>query len=163
MGEAGAFPNVSKTFSRWFPAAERGTAQGIFFAGAHLGGGLTPLLVARPPERHALADGLRGLRDGRIRLGGGLVPLVPRRAGRSSRGQPGRAEIHRIRPAADQPHRLDAQSFGRILTDRNMMALCLMYFTQAYGFYFNITWLPTYLEKARGFSGPGWDCWRGCR
>src|SRR3954463_14482093 len=45
MGEAGAFPNVSKTFSRWFPAVERGTAQGIFFAGAHLGGGLTPLLV----------------------------------------------------------------------------------------------------------------------
>ena len=32
------------------------------------------------------------------------------------------------------------------------MALCLMYFTQAYGFYFNITWLPTYLKKARGFS-----------
>src|SRR6478736_3363196 len=46
MGEAGAFPNVSKTFSRWFPLTERGTAQGIFFAGAHLGGGLTPLLVA---------------------------------------------------------------------------------------------------------------------
>src|SRR4051812_10637855 len=45
MGEAGAFPNVSKTFSRWFPVTERGTAQGIFFAGAHLGGGLTPLLV----------------------------------------------------------------------------------------------------------------------
>ena len=36
-GEAGAFPNVAKTFSRWFPVSERGTAQGIFFAGAHLG------------------------------------------------------------------------------------------------------------------------------
>ncbi len=33
MGEAGAFPNASKVISRWFPAAERGTAQGIFFAG----------------------------------------------------------------------------------------------------------------------------------
>ncbi len=33
MGEAGAFPNASRTFSRWFPASERGTAQGIFFAG----------------------------------------------------------------------------------------------------------------------------------
>src|SRR4051794_39153706 len=44
-GEAGAFPNVTKTFSRWFPVAERGTAQGIFFAGAHLGGGLTPMVV----------------------------------------------------------------------------------------------------------------------
>ncbi|MCA1686488.1 MAG: MFS transporter, partial [Planctomycetia bacterium] len=44
-GEAGAFPNASKTFSRWFPVTERGTAQGVFFMGAHLGGGLTPLLV----------------------------------------------------------------------------------------------------------------------
>src|ERR671916_84466 len=44
-GEAGAFPNVTRTFSRWFPVAERGTAQGIFFAGAHLSGGLTPMLV----------------------------------------------------------------------------------------------------------------------
>src|SRR5206468_1088081 len=52
----------------------------------------------------------------------------------------------------DRPHRLDAETFGRIVTDRNVVALCLMYFTQAYGFYFNITWLPTYLEKARGFS-----------
>ena len=51
MGEAGAFPNVSKTFSRWFPATERGTAQGIFFAGAHLGGGLTPLAGRRALER----------------------------------------------------------------------------------------------------------------
>src|SRR5437764_10505097 len=46
IGEAGAWPNVAKTFSRWFPSSERGTAQGIFFMGAHLAGGLTTLLVA---------------------------------------------------------------------------------------------------------------------
>jgi MFS transporter, ACS family, glucarate transporter len=45
-GEAGAWPNAARTFSRWFPSTERGTAQGIFFMGAHLAGGLTPLLVA---------------------------------------------------------------------------------------------------------------------
>src|SRR5262245_16172608 len=45
VGEAGAWPNAAKTFSRWFPVTERGTAQGIFFMGAHLAGGLTPLLV----------------------------------------------------------------------------------------------------------------------
>jgi MFS transporter, ACS family, glucarate transporter len=55
---------------------------------------------------------------------------------------------------ADRPHRLDARRMGRILADRNVIALCLMYFTQAYGFYFNLTWLPTYLEKARGFTDP---------
>src|SRR5947207_7647258 len=45
IGEAGAWPNVAKTFSRWFPSSERGTAQGIFFMGAHLGGGVTPFIV----------------------------------------------------------------------------------------------------------------------
>jgi nitrate/nitrite transporter NarK len=54
--------------------------------------------------------------------------------------------------APDHPHRLDSATIGRILSDRNVVALCLMYFTQAYGFYFNITWLPTYLKEARGFS-----------
>src|SRR5438045_987723 len=44
-GEAGAWPCVASTFSRWIPAKERGTVQGIFFAGAHLSGGLTPMLV----------------------------------------------------------------------------------------------------------------------
>ena len=31
-----------------------------------------------------------------------------------------------------------------------LVMLCLMYFTQTYGFYFYITWLPTYLRDARG-------------
>jgi MFS transporter, ACS family, glucarate transporter len=37
---------VARALSRWFPEQGRGTAQGIFFMGAHLGGGLTPILVA---------------------------------------------------------------------------------------------------------------------
>src|SRR5689334_16054070 len=44
-GEAGAWPNVARTFSRWFPRRDRGTVQGTFFMGAHLAGGLTPLLA----------------------------------------------------------------------------------------------------------------------
>src|SRR5436305_2974781 len=45
-GEAGAWPNAALAFSRWTPLRERGRMQGFFFAGAHLSGGLTPLLVA---------------------------------------------------------------------------------------------------------------------
>ena len=55
------------------------------------------------------------------------------------------------------PHRLDVATLRRVMTDRNMILLSLMYFTQAYGFYFNITWLPTYLNEARRvfFDSPG--------
>src|SRR3989449_7046780 len=44
-GEAGAFPNASRSFSQWFPTAERGRAHGIIFMGTRLGGGLGPPLV----------------------------------------------------------------------------------------------------------------------
>ena len=152
MGEAGAFPNVSRTFSRWFPLTERGTAQGIFFAGAHLGGGLTPflvtaLLVFMPWRMVFVVFGaigfvwavawFRWFRDDPA-----LHPDVTREELKLI--EAGRATI--------SSHRLDLPGLVRILSHRNMIALCFMYFTQAYGFYFNITWLPTYLEKARGFS-----------
>src|SRR6185295_13787749 len=44
-GEAGAFPNMSRSLSRWFPERERGTAHGVIFMGSRLGGAVTPLLV----------------------------------------------------------------------------------------------------------------------
>src|SRR5579875_2006288 len=46
VGEAGAWPNAARVFTRWIPVPERGRIQGIFFAGAHLSAGLTPMLVA---------------------------------------------------------------------------------------------------------------------
>jgi Sugar phosphate permease len=44
-GEAGAWPCVARTFSRWIPQPERGRVQGIFFCGAHMVAGLTPALI----------------------------------------------------------------------------------------------------------------------
>src|SRR4051794_27621066 len=50
-GEAGAFPNVARSFSRWFPIRERGRANGVLFLGSRLGGMLSApialLLIAR--------------------------------------------------------------------------------------------------------------------
>ena len=39
-----------------------------------------------------------------------------------------------------------------LFTSRNLATICAMYFAYAYGLYFYITWLPTYLLEARGFS-----------
>jgi MFS family permease len=147
MGEAGAFPNASKAFSRWFPRVERGTAQGIFFAGAHLGGGLTPLLV--------LAC-LRVMHWRAVFVVCGATGFFWALAWyRWFRDDPaehpavGRAELKLIESGREKesPHHFSAALVVRALSNRNMLALCLMYFTQAYGFYFNITWLPTYLKE----------------
>jgi len=45
VGEAGAFPNISCAFARWFPLGERGRAQGAVWMAGRLGGGITPLVV----------------------------------------------------------------------------------------------------------------------
>src|SRR5437762_9652953 len=50
-GEAGAFPNIARSFSRWFPPGERGRANGVMFLGSRVGGMLSApialLIVAR--------------------------------------------------------------------------------------------------------------------
>ena len=44
MGEAGAFPNISKGLYNWFPAAQRGFAKASVWMSARFMGGLTPVI-----------------------------------------------------------------------------------------------------------------------
>lgn len=44
VGEAGAFPNMSKALYNWFPASQRGFAKSAIWMSARLMGGLTPLI-----------------------------------------------------------------------------------------------------------------------
>src|SRR3954462_10017972 len=41
-GEAGCFPNLTKSFSSWLPSKERARAQGILWMSARWGGAFTP-------------------------------------------------------------------------------------------------------------------------
>lgn len=152
-GEAGAWPNSAKVISRWFPTAERGTAQGIFFMGAHLGGGLTPMLVT-------VLLGVMPWRS--IFVLFGLIGFVWALVWWSwFRDEPAehfavnQAECDSIMMgrAAEDHHRLGNVPWGRLVRNRSLLALCLMYFTQTYGFYYYITWLPKYLREDRGFGG----------
>jgi ACS family glucarate transporter-like MFS transporter len=151
-GEAGAWPNVARTFSRWFPRDERGTAQGIFFMGAHLAGGLTPMLVTA----------LLVYVDWRTLFAlfgsiGFIWSLAWYRWFRDSPaahpavGAAERAVIERGL-AADAGHALEGTDWKRLLANRTVVCLCLMYFTQTFGGAFYVTWLPTYLAS-RGLIG----------
>jgi ACS family glucarate transporter-like MFS transporter len=151
-GEAGAWPNAARVFSRWFPVAERGTAQGIFFMGAHLAGGLTPILVTAM---------LRVMHWRAVFVIFGATGIVWAMAWRWwFRDEPeehkgvNRRELEHIQRGRGETasHHLDAATWKRILGSRSLIALCASYFTQSYGFYFFITWLPTYLENERGFT-----------
>ncbi len=152
VGEAGAWPNAAKTFSRWFPVTERGTAQGIFFMGAHLAGGLTPLLVTamltHMPWRSVF------IVFGAVGFVWATVWYWWFRDDPEQHKSVSATELAHIQQGRGKAvsHHLSAAAWKRILTNRSLLALCLAYFTQTYGFYFFITWMPTYLENARGFT-----------
>ena len=148
-GEAGAWPNVAKVFSRWFPSSERGTAQGIFFMGAHLGGGVTPVLVVLLAQRlHWRAVFVL------FSLFGFAWAAVWRSWFRDDPAEHravSAAELAHIRAGATDTAN-DHRSGFRTLANPSVIAICAAYFTQGYGFYFYITWLPTYLLQTKGVS-----------
>jgi MFS family permease len=151
-GEAGAWPSAARTFSRWIPARERGTVQGIFFVGAHLAGGLTPMLVA------ALLT-VTSWRPifvlfGLVGFVWAAVWYVWFRDEPAEHPAVNEAELDLIisgrRP--DAGHSSSLEYWARLFSHRNTITLCLMYFPNSYAFYFCITWLPTYLHEKHGLT-----------
>jgi MFS transporter, ACS family, glucarate transporter len=151
-GEAGAIPNSASTVSRWFPAAQRGRAMGTVCIGHALGATATPFIVFR------LIDWQGSWRLPFVEFGvlGAVWCLVWYRWFRDTPEEhpsANEAEAEVIRSglpvAASHSHRIPWRAFVR---SRNIFFLCAMYFCYGYGLYFYITWLPTYLMKARGFD-----------
>ena len=149
-GEAGAWPNAARVFSRWIPARERGRVQGVFFAGAHLAGGLTPVLVAWIAT--FLPWRLVFFSLGFVGLAWALLWYRWFRdepAAHPSVSASERSLIEKERG----PHAVHgAVRWGRIFRTPSLLPLCIQYFANTYGFYFFITWLPVYLAKARGMA-----------
>ncbi len=149
-GEAGAFPGCASALSRWFPFSERGRAQAVILVGSRLGGAFAPAIVI------ALM-GVMGWRHVYwVFAGLGIAwALVWTRWYRNT------PEEH---PAVT-PQELQFIQAGRhgaaertpvpwkvLFSSRNVWALCAMYSGYAYGLYFYLSWLPTYLEEGRGIA-----------
>jgi len=150
IGEAGMFPAVARAFGRWLPERERGRAFGLVIMTGALGGALTQpvvvALLARTTWRVAFvlfgavgvvwaAGWWRWFRDDPA--GHAAVGAVERRLIEEGRGP--------VERAGGVPWAL-------LFRNRTLLALCLMYGSAIYGWYFYLTWLPTYLLRARGFD-----------
>jgi MFS family permease len=151
-GEAGAWPNSALAFSRWTPMSERGRAQGFFFAAAHLSGGLTPLLIG------ALLPHMswRGV----FAFCGAIGFIWAAAWFRWFRDEPrdhpqvNAAEVALIqtgRHISSHEH-AGKDAWQAIAASSNVWFLCLAYYSNSYGSYFVMTWLPTYLAEQRGFQ-----------
>lgn len=149
-GEAGAWPNAARVFSRWIPVNERGRVQGIFFAGAHVAGGLTPAIVAwiaivLPWRMVFVVLGFVGLAWAYSWY-------------RWFRDEPHEhpavtaEEVEFIERTRALPPAHEQGSWLQVLRTPSVVPLCIQYVANCYGSYFFMTWLPTYLAKARAME-----------
>src|SRR4051794_32216318 len=169
-GEAGAWPCVARTFSRWIPQPERGRVQGIFFSGAHLVAGLTPAFI--------VGGGLLGPWPGLLSVMSwrgvfvtfGLVGVVWVamwlywfRNDPSEHPSVSASELALIvanrRPVTE--HGGGWTYWRTLIRSRNMIALSIMYIPNCMIFYFCITWLPTYLLERHHFDVSGMALFAG--
>lgn len=150
VGEAGCFPNLAKAFMIWLPPAERARAQAIMWLSARWAGALTPLLVIWVMSfiswRHTFV------------MFGGLGVIWAIFFYRSFRDRPrdhpevNAAELALLEEANRQTES-DGNAkvpWGRLLRNRSVWLLWLQYFCLTYGWFFYVTWLPTYLNEVVG-------------
>ena len=152
MGEAGAYPSNAGIASKWFPQRERATVAGIFDSGSKLGGAIAlPLIAAMLVAfdwkiTFALTGAL------------GLIWYVawqftfsdsPRDHKRVNAEELAYIESDHVAHGQSREAR---PALRKLLAHRNIWAMCIGFFMINYNSYFFITWLPTYLVKARGMT-----------
>jgi MFS family permease len=162
IGEAGCFPNLTKAFMIWLPDHERTRAQGILWLSARWAGAFTPLLViwvmAWLSWRNTFAlfgwIGViwafffhRSFRD-QNSPNRSRPPQIPD-APTDSNPQP--READEAVNAANPEDALHVP-WRKLLSSRTVWLLWVQYFCLTYGWFFYVTWLPTYLKETRGMQ-----------
>ena len=149
-GEAGCFPNLTKTFTIWLPHHERVRAQAIMWLSARWGGAFTPPLVYLVFQlmswRHA------------FEVFGSIGILWAAFFCRWYRDHPrensslNAAERELLRPNEGLAGAHAHVPWRKFARSPQVWLLCAQYFCLSYGWYFYITWLPTYLKRSRGLN-----------
>jgi len=135
MGEAGCFPNLTKSFMTWLPPKERTHAQAVTWLSARWAGALTPLLVIWVMS---LLSWRRVFPV--FALFGLLWACLFQRRFRNV-------------PVPNAREKSTARiPWSSLLTSRTVWLLWIQYFCLTYGWFFYVTWLPTYLKETRGLQ-----------
>ena len=152
IGESTSWPASNRIIREWFPASERGFANGVFGAGSAAGPALGAIVISYLVAAY-------GWRTGFIVAGAvGFVWLVawllifdqPERVGWL--GDTERQKILRERDGAADTAVIKGSSLLYLLKQRSVWGLFLTQGTEVYGGYMLLTWLPSYLQQAKGLS-----------
>ncbi len=150
-GEAGCFPNLTKSFTAWLPGEERVRAQGILWLSARWGGAFTPPLV------FLVLKSLPSWRQAFFLFGGiGVVWAIffyrwYRNNPRENK-KVNAAELALLKGTEHLAAKHGPVPWGKFVRSQQVWLLCLQYAFLSYGWYFYMFWLPTYLRESRGLD-----------
>jgi len=149
-GEAGCFPNLTKALSTWLPKIDRTRAQSLMWMGARWGGASAPLLVVLVMTfvswRTAFAV---------FAVFGVIWAIIFAKWFRDNpKDHPGvnAAELELLKENAGNISGHGDVPWRELATRPTMWLLWGQYFFLSYGWYFFVTWLPTYLRDERGLE-----------
>jgi MFS transporter, ACS family, glucarate transporter len=147
-GEAGAFPNMTRILTTWLPVKERERAQATLWLATRITGAFTPVIVA------TLIGAIGWRRTFEVfGLLGVIWAVLFFRWYRDSPGDHpavNQAELALLPPAKDTAVAHGGVPWGLIFSTPSVWLLSIQYMCLAYGWWFYINWLPSYLREARG-------------
>lgn len=149
-GEAGCFPNLTKAFMIWLPKAERTNAQSIMWLSARWAGAFTPLLVIWVMSFLSWRNTF--VFFGTLGIAWAVIFYRSFRDNPKDHPKVNAAELELLRENAGEGSGHANVPWGRVLASRSVWLLWTQYFCLSYGWYFYISWLPTYLKETRGMN-----------
>ncbi|QVL32526.1 MFS transporter [Telmatocola sphagniphila] len=152
MGEAGAFPNISRAIYNWFPASQRGFASGCVWLSARLMGGLTPLIWLFMTDAGFLS---LNWRQG-FAIFAGLASLwclifyfwfrnTPLEHPRANEAERNFILAHHVPQSGSH-----SIPWKILFGNANMRAICGMYFCLNFAWYFFMYFLPGFMKENFG-------------
>jgi ACS family glucarate transporter-like MFS transporter len=147
-GEAGAFPNLTRVFTTWLPVKERERAQALLWLATRVSGAFTPLLVAMMIQAFSWRRTFEIF--GVVGAIWAILFYIWYRDSPSEHPSVNEAELALLPPAKDTAIAHAGVPWGLIFSNPNVWLLSIQYMCLAYGWWFYINWLPTYLRDARG-------------
>ncbi|HEY2015319.1 MAG TPA: MFS transporter [Bryobacteraceae bacterium] len=146
-GEAGCFPNLAKAFTTWLPENERVRAQGILWLSARWGGAFTPLLVAAIMRAVGWRHGFEIF--GSVGVVWAVLFYLWYRDNPLDNPKLNGAERELLKHSSEMASGHGDVPWTRMAGSLQVWMLCGQYFCLNYGWYFYVTWLPSYLREAR--------------
>lgn len=149
-GEAGCFPNLTKAFSAWLPTRDRTRAQALMWMGARWGGASAPLLVVMVMTFMSWRWAFL------VFAGLGLVWAIVFyawfRDNPRDHKSVNAAELELLIENAQNLHGHGNVPWRKLITRPTIWLLGAQYACLSFGWYFYVTWLPTYLKDVRGME-----------